>query len=106
MEMISKRDLIHARWPLLISSATDKEGFALPVIIALRASLDIGVMSDKFIKDWFRRGVHPGVHFDYKEKPGVQVPTDIQKGQIRQAIENQVRAQGPVITFWSRVKST
>ena len=99
MEMIAKRDLIHTRWPLLVSTATDKSGFAIPTVIALRSSLDIGIWSDKYIKDWFKRGVHPGIHIDYEEKPHVTPPNKEQKLQIRQAIENQIKAQGPLVTF-------
>ena len=105
IEYIAKRDLIHSRWPLLVSSASDREGFAMPIIMALRSSLEVGVMADNYVKQWFQRGVQNGIHFDYAEKPNVLSPTKIQKQEIREAIESQLRSRGPVITFGATQKA-
>lgn len=104
VEHVAAADVIHIRWPMLQQSSglglvSPRPGFALAPVVALGRALRIGIEGDRYIEDWFGRGVRSRLHIDYPPRDPVRPLTDEQREQIRRDIARWSTRREPLVTF-------
>ena len=102
IETVDARDMIHVRFPLLYrqgNSNSSRLGFANAPVTEMKEALQIGQHGDKYILEWFGRGVKSGVHIDLTQPDGAGKLTAEQRKEFSDEIKKAARSGLPLVTF-------
>ena len=103
IETVDARDMIHVRFPLLYrqgNSNSSRLGFANSPVTEMKEALQIGQHGDKYILEWFSRGVKSGVHINITKPEGVNTEfTAEARKEIADELTKAARSGLPIVTF-------
>ena len=79
-EYHSQMNVIHARWGRVQRDnigSTSRNGFAVSPVNMLRVALEIGINSNRHIRQWYIDGVKSQVHFNVSPPEDVENPVPL-----------------------------
>lgn len=103
VEYAAARDVAHIRWPMLTRYGRGTEGFAVAPVRAMRPALEIGLLSDRYVRDWFAEGARSKLAVSYSDDPGELSDEDRQ--ELAAYVYEAVRKRLPLVLFGGKVDS-